>query len=348
MEANKGDVPVYSASNDKNAIGYGFVADNLPNVRYFENCMTWNIDGSIGKVFIRSGRFTLSEKVIPLILFDKYKDKLNYSFLKVIIESKVTKENFGFSNKAGKEKLGNLSILIPTLQNGEFDLEYQDSVVEKYNIIAELRQKIGEYRTQIETLNVSDNGLYETNFIQENLGGTWLEYISTKTGWTKTDLVKIDTGNIDNIPVFSAAKQAVAYVNCEHRAIIMASKEQPLISFASNGDGSAGANLIFHTSPFFVSNDRTVIRIVNPKINSKYVFHQIQDMKKRYGFNHAIKATKNNLGRVIVNFPITETNDFNFDMQSQIAERYEQIESIKRLLLVELNKLQEVDIVVFD
>lgn len=29
------------------------IQDGLANVKYFENCMTWNIDGSIGKVFIR-------------------------------------------------------------------------------------------------------------------------------------------------------------------------------------------------------------------------------------------------------------------------------------------------------
>ena len=48
---------------------------------------------------------------------------------------------------------------------------------------------------------------------------------------------------------------------------------------------------------------------------------------------------------VLIDMPTLPNGDFDLGKQKQIAERYEQIENIKRLLLMELNKLQEVDIV---
>lgn len=45
---HKGDVPVYGASLEENEVSYGYVADNLPGIKYFNDCLTWNIDGSIG------------------------------------------------------------------------------------------------------------------------------------------------------------------------------------------------------------------------------------------------------------------------------------------------------------
>ena len=47
INSNKGEIPVYGASKEIDEVGYGYVKDNLKGVKYFENCLTWNIDGSI-------------------------------------------------------------------------------------------------------------------------------------------------------------------------------------------------------------------------------------------------------------------------------------------------------------
>lgn len=138
IQDHKGCVPVYGASLVEDDVGYGYVADNLPDVRYFDNCLTWNIDGSTG-IFFREGHFSLSEKVIPLIVFEKIKDKIDLIFLKYsIMFSKEFKE-FGFSNKAGKRKLGEIEINIPILPNGEYDLQTQKELAKQYRDIE--RQK---------------------------------------------------------------------------------------------------------------------------------------------------------------------------------------------------------------
>lgn len=138
IQEHKGTVPVYGASLIEDEVGYGYVADNLPNVRYFDDCLTWNIDGSTG-IFFRKGHFSLSEKVIPLIVFEEIADQIDVLFLKYsIMFSKEFKE-FGFSNKAGKGKLGEIEINIHILPNGEYDLETQKELAKQYQDIE--RQK---------------------------------------------------------------------------------------------------------------------------------------------------------------------------------------------------------------
>ena len=154
IEKNSGNIPVYSASDIENFVNYGYIQDGLANVKYFENCMTWNIDGSIGKVFIRSGRFSLSEKVIPLKIFPKYENNLSKIFLKYSIENAALKENFGFTNKAGKSKLGNLSIAIPILKNNEFDLQTQEEIANNYQKIEDIKQMLLTEFEKIENIKI--------------------------------------------------------------------------------------------------------------------------------------------------------------------------------------------------
>lgn len=105
INEHKGSVPVYSASKFVSIVGYGYVEDNLPGVKYFEDCLTWNIDGSIGRAHYREGRFSLSEKVIPLILREQYASKLDYIFLKYSLEDRVRTTDLTSLTKQGRGKL---------------------------------------------------------------------------------------------------------------------------------------------------------------------------------------------------------------------------------------------------
>jgi hypothetical protein len=149
IEKHKGDIPVYGASGNESVVGYGYVQDNLSGIKYFEDCLTWNIDGSIGKLFFREGRFSLSEKVIPLIVKSAYKNCLDKINLKYAIENKLATQNFGFTNKAGKSKIKNVKIKIPITSSGEFGIEKQRKVAEEYQKIEEIRKNI---RTQLEKI----------------------------------------------------------------------------------------------------------------------------------------------------------------------------------------------------
>lgn len=151
---NKWDIPVYSASKDENIVWYWYVKDNLNWVKYFENCLTWNIDWSIWKVFYRKGRFSLFEKVIPLVFFDKYKWDLYFDYLKFIIEIEAKKEWFWFTKKAGKWRLKKLILKIPIKENWEFDLEKQKKIAKKYEKIEKIKNNLIEELEYLEKVKV--------------------------------------------------------------------------------------------------------------------------------------------------------------------------------------------------
>ena len=144
VDQHKGDVPVYSASKTPDFTGYGNIKDHLPGVKYFENCLTWNIDGYVGKAFYRTGRFTLSEKVIPLILFEKYQGKVDYMYIRSVLQKEASKRDLGFSNKAGKARIADIPIKIPIDKDGHFNLEKQRELALNYKRIEDIKEQISE------------------------------------------------------------------------------------------------------------------------------------------------------------------------------------------------------------
>jgi type I restriction enzyme M protein len=157
----------------------------------------------------------------------------------------------------------------------------------------------------------------------------FFEFISTKTGWTKTQYRKLDTGDNKDIPLYTAAKYPVAFVKREHIGIIDANIKRPVISFAANGDGSAGTNLILHVIPFYVSNDRTCFKIINQCINIEYIFVMLYGMKEKYGFNHAFKASKNNMKIVTLYIPVLPNGEFDLEAQKEIVEMHHVVADLK-------------------
>jgi len=154
INANKGDIPVYGASKDSVST-YGCVKDNLENVNYFENCLTWNIDGSMGKAHYHTGRFSLSEKVIPLVLFHENAYLLDINYLMYELESQTAECDFGFGNKAGKSKIKNIILRIPVDESGLFDIEAQQEIADKYRKIEEIKKAISAELKRLQSTSIS-------------------------------------------------------------------------------------------------------------------------------------------------------------------------------------------------
>ncbi|MEZ4906451.1 MAG: N-6 DNA methylase [Saprospiraceae bacterium] len=153
INKNKGNIPVYSASKFPDSVDYGYVKDNLRGVKYFEDCLTWNIDGSIGKAHLRKGRFSLSEKVIPFKIKESLTKSLDIYFLKYQIEKEFRLHNFGFDNKAGKGKIQDIAIQIP-LTNGAIDLDKQKMISNKYQSVQKIKEKIGIELSKISNIKI--------------------------------------------------------------------------------------------------------------------------------------------------------------------------------------------------
>lgn len=334
IEQNSGDIPVYSASNNENIVGYGYVNDNLPAIKYFENCMTWNIDGSIGQVFIRKGRFSLSEKVIPLITFEKYKDKLNDLFLKIIIENQAIQENFGFNNKAGKDKFGNLMLKIPIFSNGDFDFEAQEKIIEKYNLINDVKSKVAEYKQTIKNLKVTIDDELQ-NFREVRIE----DIFEVKKGFGKytKSYGQQYTGEY---PVYSGSNVTpIMYID----------------TYDYNGkylswvvDGFAGYMKVL-TDKFSATGHKGIMILKDLNIDLDYVKFILEPIlresaKGRKGDNGASEYTNvapSVVKNSIIKIPILKNNNFDLKTQKSISKKYLLIEQIKASIEEELIKIEE-------
>lgn len=150
IKENSGVIPVYGASKNENDVGYGYVKDNLPDVKYFENCLTYNIDASAGYVFYRKNKFSLSEKVRPLIIKPEFKKYLDPLYLKYVIQP-IFRANIrgrrgpngqNEYTKINKTIIQDLQIPIPIKENGEFDLKAQKEISEKYKKLEAIKEQV--------------------------------------------------------------------------------------------------------------------------------------------------------------------------------------------------------------
>jgi type I restriction enzyme M protein len=58
------------------------------------------------------------------------------------MENELATQNFGFTNKAGKNKIQNVEIKIPITSRGKFDLARQKTIADKYKKIEEIKKHI--------------------------------------------------------------------------------------------------------------------------------------------------------------------------------------------------------------
>ncbi len=152
---NPGTIPVYGASKFEDEVGYGFVSDNavinsdgknIP-VKYFEDCLTYNIDGTAGYIFYRRGKFSLSEKVKPLIIQNQYKEEICYEYLKYLLQPVFRKNTKGRKGPNGENEFSKLSITdieniyidIPINKDGKLSIEIQKEIAEKFDKLNKTR-----------------------------------------------------------------------------------------------------------------------------------------------------------------------------------------------------------------
>lgn len=140
INSNKGNIPVYGGKIQEEPIGY--VADKLSEAKYFENCLAWNREGSVGYVFWHKHKFTTNDHHRPLIVQDEYKAQLHLPYLRKVLQDMLLEQGFAWSKTASKEKVRKLSIKIPINSKGEFDIEVQKEIAEKYRQIEQVKSSI--------------------------------------------------------------------------------------------------------------------------------------------------------------------------------------------------------------
>lgn len=142
IQSNRGDIPVYGGKKEENPIG--FVKNDLKEVKYFENCLAWNREGSVGYVFWHKHKFSTNDHHRPMTVKTEYKSCIDLAYMKHTIQDALLKQGFRWSKTASKIKVAKTMIKIPINRNGKFDLQAQKQIANKYQKIEEIKLAINK------------------------------------------------------------------------------------------------------------------------------------------------------------------------------------------------------------
>lgn len=147
-----------------------------------------------------------------------------------------------------------------------------------------------------------------------------VELIGAKTLESHETLEKLKDD--DGLPVFDASANILTYVSeskYPDKVFQVIDDENPDISFASEGNSSAGTNFIVHSRKYFSNNHRTVVKFKSRKYFSLYVLNSIFNMKKVYGFKRGYTPSQAELSNLKIPVLLPESNS-SFEIQKIIVE----------------------------
>lgn len=342
VNKHKGTIPVYGASQNMSTPSYGFIQDGLENIKYFDNCLTYNKDGTSGLVFFRKGHFTVSEKVVPLVIFDKYKSQLDYNYLKYAIENESRKQTYTFSNKATKITFKNLKIRIPVDSQGEFDISRQQFLAQRYKDIENKRFILQQRLKEIKEISVrlpKDNSV-----LWEDVKCSYLFIPTNGNSIYTKEYCKNHKGTI---PLYSGNTEGVFDMVDSY------DYDGDYLTWAK--DGLAGY-MMLHTEKFSLTGHRGILLPTNKCINVdlkyiKYLLEPIFRKNKKgregeLGKNEYTTLNSNMINNIkdTIPMPITFKGSFDLKKQKELATKYEQIENIKIQLTEKLKELTCINI----
>ncbi|MFH1860325.1 MAG: restriction endonuclease subunit S [bacterium] len=152
IQENLGNIPVYGGRKEETPIG--FIEDNLKGVKYFENCLGWNREGSVGYVFWHKQKFTTNDHHRPLIVKPEISPIIDLNYMKHEIQEVLLKQGFRWSKTASKEKVEKISIKVPILPNGNYDLAAQKEISKKHQVIEQVKQELEEKLNDLLKVNI--------------------------------------------------------------------------------------------------------------------------------------------------------------------------------------------------
>ena len=330
---HKGNIPVYASSKNEESV-LGYIKDKLINIKYYENCLSWNRNGSVGYVFIRNHRFTTNEDHRVFVIKKEFQNYLSNEYLKFVIELNLFKNGFSFLNKCGLDKIQPIRIQIPINKNGIFDIEKQIELAKKYKYVSELKAKIENYKKQIEELNIiiSDEYSYKKCLINSIFDFTRGRVISKK------DLMD----NAGEYPVYSSNTKengVFGYLN---------SYDFDCEGITWTTDGIYAGTTFYRNGRFSITN---VCGLMTIKEEYKNCLH-LPFIREILNFRNIATGSDNKkvMTSVILNsnisikIPITKKGEFDLSAQQQIEKKYRKIEQIKKSISDELDKISKIEI----
>ena len=327
INLNSGEYPVYSGQIENGGV-FGYIN----SYKYDEEILTWVTYGNSGHIFKRSGKFNIGRNNCGLR--PKF-DKLNLEYVKYISEPIFIKNIKGEKQKSLPQTIvKQIEISIPINSNGDFDIKAQEEIVEKYNLINDLKSKVVEYKQTIKNLKVTIDDELE-DFKEPKIN----EIFETKKGLSKYTKA-YGQANKGEYPVYSASNIApLTYINSYDY-------NGKYLTWATNG--FAGYIKVIDEK-FSANGDRGILIPKYNELDLDYVKFALEPIlrklaKGRKGDNGEDEFTKvypSMVKSVAIKIPILKNGNFDIETQKSIAKKYLIIEQIKTSIEEELTKIEK-------
>lgn len=330
IRRNPGNIPVFGGRMKGNPIGY--VADDLSNVNYFENCLGWNREGSVGYVFHHECKFTTNDHHRPLILKKEYVNLIDLDYVAITLEEYLLSLGFSWSKTASKTKVSQMNIDIPITEDGDIDIDAQRLIASRKQKLRNLQTRIGDYYELLSTHLIEIPLEHETKNVSLDE-----DYFSLSIGkrFLKKDILN------QGIPIYSAnPQQPFGFV-----------KKSNIEAFGVDSllwgiDGNFTWNYIAAHQKFATTDHCGCLRITNPGILPEYLFYQLSVSAGAYGFNRTYRASLKNISIVTVPIPVDIKGEFDTNAQQAVIQRYRSLNQTKKNLLSGMQTLtyQQIDV----
>jgi type I restriction-modification system DNA methylase subunit len=321
-----GNIPVYSANVKQPIALY-----NKSNIDDFKNnFILWGIDGDFEYNFIQKNiPFATTDHCGTIRIFD---DNILPGYLMIQLDR--IKHLYGFDRglRASLKNMQNVSVNMPIDENGNFDLEKQKEVVEKYDCIFDLKFKVQKYREQLVEFNIGlDNDL-------KNIVNCPLDLLFFIEKGNSKYTKKYGNLNKGIYPVYSASN------NLPLTYISTYDYDGTYLTWATNG--FAGYMKII-SGKFSINGDRGLLKPKAEGINLFYIKFILEPKlrsvakgrKGERGEDEFTKVYPTMISNIEIPVPTNLKNEFDIFLQEYIANKYDKIDQIKKFLFNELDKI---------
>jgi len=316
---NKGIIPVYASSKDETST-LGYIPDNLKGVKYYENCLSWNRNGSVGYVFIRNHKFTTNEDHRAMLIKKEYKNKLDKLYLKFEIEKKLLLLGFSFLNKCGVVKIKSVSIEIPIDKKGGFDVLRQKELAAKYNKLQEVKTNLGVMYEDISNIKVD---LSEKEKTKEILASVLL---APRKGDAKYTHAYI-RNHKGEFPVYSSQTTNQGVIG----RIDSFDYNEECLTWTT--DGIHAGTVFYRNGKFSMTTHCGALFLrdrYKGKVDLKYILYQLSLYLKDYATGEGNKrVTVEVIDKVPIKILVDGNGEPDLIEQRKLADKFIEIENIK-------------------
>lgn len=146
-------IPVYSSATENDGL-MGKVTEKVYedfHKQGYASELTWTTNGYAGKVFFRDTKYLYSEKCGRIVIREQYREKILPQYLCIILNQITHKYKTAESNNGKLDiiHMEKIPVDIPIDSNGEFDVKIQKKVIELYQKLKVVEDRLKLIRNKI-------------------------------------------------------------------------------------------------------------------------------------------------------------------------------------------------------